>query len=55
MIAPAAFRTALRIFPCEAGEVARAARRRGPLPSLDAPSTMLRIVPLPRFAGEDQT
>src|SRR4051812_15837737 len=38
--------------PPLAGEVAREARRRGLMPH--APSTMLRMVPLPRFAEEER-
>ena len=40
-----------RFLPRFAGEVASEASRRGQM--MFAPSTMLRMVPLPRLAGEE--
>ena len=47
----------MRILPCAAGEVAaKPAEGASSAPKVElgsAPSTMLRMVPLPRFAGEE--
>jgi cobaltochelatase CobN len=42
------------LLPCEAGEVARPKAVTEGACAADAPATTLRVVPLPRFAGEEK-